>query len=67
VSGESRLPPADATAAPALLDDLLRALCEESRALARGDLARLAETESWKRHLLRLLTLHGQESRGAGG
>ena len=56
-----------AAPAPALLDDLLRALCEESRALASGDLARLAATESWKRHLLRQLTLHDQEPRGAGG
>lgn len=58
---------ADAAPAPALLDELRRAVREESRALASGDLARLAATESWKRHLLRLLTLHGPESRSTGG
>jgi len=67
VSQASWLQHGHAAPASALLDDLLRALCEESRALASGDLARLAATESWKRHLLRLLTLQGQESRGAGG
>ena len=64
---ESCLQRGRAAPAPALLEDLLRALCEESRALASGDLARLAAMESWKRHLLRQLTLHDQEPRGAGG
>lgn len=67
MSQESWLHRADAAPAPTLLDDLLDAVCEESRALSSGDLARLAATESRKRHLLRLLTLHDPESRSPGG
>jgi hypothetical protein len=56
--GPALRPHPGANPAPALLGDLLLTLREESRALAEGDLARLATTASRKRHLLRLLTSH---------
>ena len=52
-------PAADGFAGPALVADLLAALCDESEALKRGDPAALAAAASRKRHLLRLMTSTG--------
>jgi hypothetical protein len=54
-----RSPADDGFAAPALVADLLSALCDESEALKRGDPAALAAAASRKRHLLRLMTSTG--------